>query len=51
MIFSLEQESEEEQVKLSVKSLGHVLHVFVNGHLVGEYFSIININFTGMLLL
>ncbi|KAH0777747.1 hypothetical protein KY290_009158 [Solanum tuberosum] len=32
---SLKQESEEQKVKLSVKSLGHVLHAFVNGHLVG----------------
>ncbi|KAK4352651.1 hypothetical protein RND71_028169 [Anisodus tanguticus] len=32
---SLEQDSEEQQAKLSIKSLGHVLHVFVNGHLVG----------------
>ncbi|KAM3360953.1 beta-galactosidase 16 [Capsicum galapagoense] len=33
---SWEQESEEQQqAKLSVQSLGHVLHAFVNGNLVG----------------
>ncbi|XP_060198278.1 beta-galactosidase 16-like [Lycium barbarum] len=32
---SLEQDLEEQQAKLSVKSLGHVLHAYVNGHLVG----------------
>ncbi|XP_019233597.1 PREDICTED: beta-galactosidase 16-like [Nicotiana attenuata] len=32
---SFEQDSQEQQAKLSVKSLGHVLHAFVNGAPVG----------------
>ncbi|MCD9645778.1 Beta-galactosidase 6 [Datura stramonium] len=32
---SLHEESEKQQAKLIVKSLGHVLHAFVNGNLVG----------------
>ncbi|XP_075089023.1 beta-galactosidase 16-like isoform X1 [Nicotiana tabacum] len=33
---SFEQDSQEQQARLSVKSLGHVLHAFVNGALVGS---------------
>ncbi|CAN4121080.1 unnamed protein product [Withania somnifera] len=32
---SLEEDSEEQQAKLSLKSLGHVLHAYVNGNVVG----------------
>ncbi|XP_059280274.1 beta-galactosidase 16-like isoform X2 [Lycium ferocissimum] len=33
---SIQQDSTEQQAKLSVKSLGHVLHAFVNGEQVGS---------------